>query len=151
MIRLCDENRYTDMRGYRGRITAWRGCYDVDAYSHGGKRRDVTNGQVQRGGLYAFFMASKRSGTVVTFLFQTLGLWLLFTPGRYNGVFELAYGHCECRAQARVQGCTTKLFDWTCHSCTEGAVQSPVTDHLLLLFALTLRGPSGGHCVGPPR
>ena len=34
---------------------------------------------------------------------------------------------------------------------TEGAVKSRVTDHLLLLlllrFALTLRGPSGGHCV----
>jgi hypothetical protein len=33
---------------------------------------------------------------------------------------------------------------------TEGVLNSRVTDHFLLLplLALTLRGPSGGHCVG---
>ena len=30
---------------------------------------------------------------------------------------------------------------------TERVVKVRVTDHLLLLFALTLRGPSGAHCV----
>ena len=32
-------------------------------------------------------------------------------------------------------------------SRTEGVVKSCVTDLIWLLFALTLRGPSGGHCV----
>ena len=30
---------------------------------------------------------------------------------------------------------------------TEAVVESRFTDHPVLLFALTLRGPSGGHCV----
>ena len=32
--------------------------------------------------------------------------------------------------------------------CTEGSSKFVYTDCLLPLFALTLRGPSGGHCVG---